>query len=133
MKIMLRQWLEQRVSRTRQCIRLSASVAIAVFGQGAGPSASSRINRGDKGGSQGRRVALSCIAALALAGCATRPLVVSCVTKEQLAELKAAEPPKIREKLTGRADEDVRLIAGSNLRLRSWSETLLGVITVCAG
>ena len=77
--------------------------------------------------------AIILVAALALAGCATKPLMVSCITKEQLAELKAQEPEKIRDKLTGRADEDVRLIAGSNLRLRSWGGTLMGVLEVCAG
>lgn len=77
--------------------------------------------------------AIILVAALALAGCATKPLMVSCVTNEQLAELKAAEPPRVKDRLTGKADEDIRVIAGSNLRLRSWSETLLGVIEVCAG
>ena len=71
-------------------------------------------------------------AALALAGCAHQPLVTQCLTREQLAELKAQEPPKIRDKLTGRADEDIRIIAGSNLRLRSWGGTLMGVLEVCA-
>lgn len=78
------------------------------------------------------RSLLALAALLTLSGCATRPLMVSCITKEQLAELKAQEPEKIRDKLTGRADEDIRLIAGSNLRLRSWGGTLIGVLEVCA-
>lgn len=78
------------------------------------------------------RAILALAALLTLSGCATRPLMVSCITKEQLAELKAQEPPRVKDHLTGRADEDVRLIAGSNLRLRSWGGTLIGVLEVCA-
>lgn len=69
---------------------------------------------------------------LALAGCQTKFVTVHCVTPEQARDLKAAEPPKIADKLTGKADEDVRTIAGSNIRLRSWGTGLLGVVQGCA-
>lgn len=72
--------------------------------------------------------------ALALAGCAhTRYVTVPCVTQEQVDGFKAAEPPKIHDKLTGKADEDIRPIAGSNVRLRSWGEGMLGVLGGCVG
>ena len=78
------------------------------------------------------RRALALAALLALSGCATRPLVTSCITKEQVEELRRQEPPKIADRLTGRADEDVRVLAGSALRLRLWGHNLLNVVEVCA-
>jgi len=79
------------------------------------------------------RFTTAMVAALALAGCAHKPRVaiVHCVTPEQVEQLRKAEPPKISNQLTGKADEDVRVIAGSALRLRSWGHGLLGVIEGC--
>lgn len=72
--------------------------------------------------------------ALALAGCTTtRYVTVPCVTPEQYGELKKAEPPKINDQLTGKADEDIRPIAGSAIRLRAWGQGLLGVLGGCVG
>jgi hypothetical protein len=72
------------------------------------------------------------LAFLLLAGCAHQPLMTSCITKDQLAELERQEPPKVKDKLTGHADEDIRPIAGSNLRLRAWGHNLLDTLRVCA-
>lgn len=69
-----------------------------------------------------------------LAGCTTtRYVTIPCLTKEQLAERESAEPPKISDKLTGKADEDIRTIAGSAIRLRSWGRGNLDVLRGCAG
>lgn len=72
-------------------------------------------------------------AGLALAGCTTtRYVTVSCVTPGQASELAKAEPPKVADQLTGRADEDTRTLAGSAIRLRAWGQGLLGVVEGCA-
>lgn len=68
---------------------------------------------------------------LTLSGCATRYVAVPCLTQQQYDELKQAEPPKIGDKLTGRADEDIKSIAGSNIRLRAWGHGLLNVLGGC--
>lgn len=70
--------------------------------------------------------------ALTLSGCA-HYVPVHCVTPEQLKELREAEPPKIHDQLTGRADEDIRPISGSNIRLRAWGGGLLNVLSGCVG
>jgi hypothetical protein len=69
---------------------------------------------------------------LTLSGC-THTIVRDCLTKEQYEQLKSQEPPKVRDKLTGKADEDIRPITGSNLLLRSYSHTLLDALKVCSG
>jgi len=74
------------------------------------------------------------IAAVALSGCATvhtRYSTVYCVTPDQYAKLKQAEPPKVGDKLTGNAQDDLKTIAGSAVRLRTFSDGLLGVIGSC--
>lgn len=70
--------------------------------------------------------------ALALAGCTTTRTVY-CVTPDEYQRLKDAEPPKVADQLTGKADEDVRVIGGSAVRLRAWGTGLLGVLEGCAG
>jgi len=71
---------------------------------------------------------------LALAACqTTRYATVRCVSPEQLAELRKAEPPKVSDRLTGKADEDVKVIAGSAVRLRAYSRGLLDILTGCSG
>lgn len=78
--------------------------------------------------------ALLIVVALALAGCSTtRYAPVKCVTPDQLEQLKQAEPPKVADRLTGKADEDVRTIAGSAMRLRLYAHGLLGVVEGCTG
>ena len=71
------------------------------------------------------------LAALMLAGCTT-VRGGNCITRADYERLKAAEPPKIHDKLTGRADEDIRPIAGSAYELRSWGHTLLNSLEVCS-
>lgn len=73
-------------------------------------------------------------AALALTGCATthtRWVQTYCVTPDQYAKLKQTEPPKVGDKLTGNAQDDLKTIAGSAVRLRIFSDGLLGVIGSC--
>lgn len=77
---------------------------------------------------------LACGIALALEGCAhTRYVKISCISPEQLEQQRQAEPPKVHDRLTGKADEDVRTIAGSNVRLRAWGTGLLGILEGCTG
>ena len=74
------------------------------------------------------------LAALLLSGCqTTRYIPIKCISPEQLEQQRQAEPPKVHDKLTGKADEDVRTIAGSNVRLRAYSHGLLGILEGCAG
>lgn len=72
------------------------------------------------------------LSAILLAGCSTtRFVTVPCLTPEQYEELRKSEPEKIGDKLNGKADEDIRIVAGSNIRLRSWGRGLLGVLEGC--
>lgn len=77
------------------------------------------------------RKLLLATALLALSGCA-HSVIAPCISREQLEELRRQEPPRVKSKLTGRADEDVRPIAGSNLLLRTWGHNLLSTLEVCA-
>ena len=78
------------------------------------------------------RVFLAFLGLFVLSGCATTRYVVrDCLTTEQYDELRRAEPPKVTDKLTGRADEDIKPIAGSAIRLRSWGHGLLNVLEGC--
>ena len=61
----------------------------------------------------------------------TRFVTVPCVSKEQYDGLKDSEPQRVKDRLTGKADEDIRTIAGSNVRLRAWGGGLLGIIGGC--
>ena len=71
---------------------------------------------------------------IALTGCTTtRYVQTPCLTPEQWQELHEAEPPKVAKKLTGKADEDIRVVAGSAVRLRAWGQGLLGVLQGCRG
>ena len=75
---------------------------------------------------------LLCVALVTLTGCGHTTLIRPCITPAQLAELEKQEPPKVADKLTGKADEDVRTLAGSSLRLRGWSYNLRDALRVCA-
>lgn len=73
-----------------------------------------------------------CAFILALSGCTTtRYVSTPCLTTEQLDELRHAEPPKVADKLTGNAAEDIKPIAGSNIRLRAWGRGLVNVLGGC--
>jgi hypothetical protein len=70
--------------------------------------------------------------ALALAACTQTPPVryvsTYCLTHNQQLP---AEPPKIKGQLTGQADKDVGIIAGSAIRLRAWGESLQTILEGC--
>lgn len=69
-----------------------------------------------------------------LAGCqTTRYVKTPCLTAEQLEQQRQAEPPKVKDKLTGKADEDVKTLGGSAVRLRAWGEGMLGILDGCVG
>jgi hypothetical protein len=86
-------------------------------------------------------------AALALTGCATqtRYQTVYCIqpgdlpTADQCAGrvpasadlLKLCEPPKVHDKLTGNADTDVGILAGSVIRMRAWGGGLRTILEGC--
>ena len=75
---------------------------------------------------------LTIIPLLALAGCAHTPgPTTRCVTREQFEQIKRDEPPKIADRLTGNAAEDIKPIAGSAVRLRSWGRGMLGILEGC--
>ena len=76
--------------------------------------------------------------ALSLSGCAlferkieTRWVTVYCLTPEQFQQLKDAEPERVKSRLTGDADKDVRTLAGSAIRLRAWGEGTLEILGGC--
>lgn len=80
------------------------------------------------------RLTILAATAVALTGCATthtRYVPTYCVTQDQYAKLKQAKPPKVGDKLTGNAQDDLKTIAGSAVRLRTFSDGLLGVIGSC--
>lgn len=74
---------------------------------------------------------LAILPALILAGCTTTHTTTKCLTKSQYEQLQRDEPEKVAPKLTGRADEDSRTLAGSAIRLRSWGNGLLNVLGGC--
>lgn len=78
---------------------------------------------------------LLCLSLLTLAGCAHSPRYVQipCLTDEQYQELERAKPEKIGGKLTGKADEDIKPIAGRLIRVEAWGDGLLGVLKGCRG
>jgi hypothetical protein len=68
--------------------------------------------------------------ALALTACAPHVRYVStyCLTHDQQLP---AEPPKVHSQLTGHADSDIGIIAGSAIRLRAWGEGLQTILEGC--
>jgi hypothetical protein len=77
-------------------------------------------------------LALSATIALCLTGCATTQPVrytpVYCLSNEtQL----PAEPPKVHDQLTGHADKDAGILAGSAIRLRAWGQALNHILEGC--
>jgi hypothetical protein len=76
------------------------------------------------------------LAAPLLTGCATthtRYFRVYCVTPSQLDTLKKTEPKRVGPELDGQAQDDLKTVAGSAIKLRTWGEGLLGVIQGCSG
>jgi predicted small secreted protein len=71
------------------------------------------------------------IGGLVLGGCqTTRYVPISCLGKDQQLP---AEPPKIADRLTGRADEDIKIVAGSAVRLRAYGQGLRTILEGCRG
>jgi hypothetical protein len=67
------------------------------------------------------------VLAIALAGCqTTRTVIVPCVKGEL-----PAEPPKVADKLTGNAERDIGIVAGSALRLRAYGGELRSLLEAC--
>jgi hypothetical protein len=75
------------------------------------------------------KIGLCALAYIALAGCATtRYANIYCLSHDQQLP---AEPPKIKDKLTGDAATDVGTLAGSAIRLRAWGEGLATILEGC--
>jgi hypothetical protein len=75
------------------------------------------------------KLLLCALAYIALAGCATTHYAtVYCLSHDQQLP---AEPPKIKDKLTGDAATDVGTLAGSAIRLRAWGEGLQTILEGC--
>lgn len=73
------------------------------------------------------------LAALALSACAgPHYLTKACISKEQLAELEHQAPPKVKDKLTGDAQKDVKILAGNLIRRGAYEQLLLDSLRVCA-
>lgn len=69
---------------------------------------------------------------LLLGGCThTRYITVYCVTKAQLEQLAKAKPEKVRDQLTGKADEDLKKVTGRLVRVEAWGDGLLDVLGGC--
>ena len=69
------------------------------------------------------------MAALAASGCATtRYVATPCIAKDQALPV---EPERVKHRLTGKADEDLRIVSGSALRLRVWGQGLNGILEGC--
>ena len=74
------------------------------------------------------------LASMLITGCTTtRWIRTPCLTPEQLEERRKAEPPLVREDLTGDAQKDVRIIGGSAVLLRSWGRGNLDILSGCSG
>jgi hypothetical protein len=66
---------------------------------------------------------------LALTGCATtRYVTVPCISRDQVLP---SEPERVKNKLTGQADKDLKIVAGSAIRLRAWGEGLQTILEGC--
>jgi hypothetical protein len=64
-----------------------------------------------------------------ISGCATtRYAPTYCLASDQHLP---AEPPKIKDQLTGDASKDVGTLAGSAIRLRAWGEGLRTILEGC--
>lgn len=77
-------------------------------------------------------VGLNLAASLTLTACATTPTVkytpVYCLSQGQIIPV---EPPKVKSQLTGQADKDLEIVAGSAVRLRAWGEGLQTILEGC--
>lgn len=63
---------------------------------------------------------------LILTACAHKPIIIQpCVTEIP------AEPPYVSDQLTGDAREDVKILAGSAIRLRAWGDEMRRLLEAC--
>jgi hypothetical protein len=66
---------------------------------------------------------------LLLSGCATtRYVPTPCIAKDQQIP---DEPGPVKDKLTGKADEDIRVVTGSLLRWQDYGRGLREVVEQC--
>lgn len=69
------------------------------------------------------------VAHLALSGCSTvRYTTVYCLDKDQTLP---SEPERVGEKLTGDAQQDFRIVAGSAVELRAYGTGLRTILESC--
>jgi hypothetical protein len=80
----------------------------------------------------GKSLAAGMLIVLATGCTTTRYVTVPCLTPDQYKKLEQSQPEKIHGKLTGEADKDLRIVAGSAVRLRAWGTGLLGVLEGCS-
>lgn len=79
------------------------------------------------------KIAPALLAALALSACAgPRYLTRSCVSKQQLAEIEAQAPPRVKAQLNGNAQHDLNIVAANLVRRLAYEDLLLGTLKVCA-
>lgn len=74
-----------------------------------------------------------------LTGCAHKPEVeirevpvispVKCVDPKAIPE----EPPRVGQRLTGNARQDLEIVAGSAQALRTWGQAMRGLLEQCVG
>lgn len=78
------------------------------------------------------KVAVLLLAAIILGGCATpRYSTVFCLTRAQFDQLRQSQPDRVRDQLTGQADQDLKIVAGSAIRLRAHDNGLLEILGGC--
>ena len=75
------------------------------------------------------RAMLSLVLLAALSGCAhTKYVTVPCLSEGQRIP---EEPERVGSKLTGQAQEDFKIVAGSAVELRAWGRGLRGILEGC--
>ena len=80
---------------------------------------------------------LALLAAVALAGCAQKPEIrevpvptpVTCVDPARI----PAEPPRVAQRFTGNARNDLSILAESAQALREWGQEMRGLLEQCVG
>jgi hypothetical protein len=78
-----------------------------------------------------RKLICLSLATIALAGCqTTRTIIAPCIGKDQAIP---AEPDKLAPRLTGRADEDVRILAGGLIRWQNYGRGMRQIVESCRG
>ena len=60
------------------------------------------------------------------------PVRIACPSQEQVDQFANAEPPSVRNRLTGRSAADLPIVANSAVALREWGENMLQALQECA-